>query len=262
MTSKITLTVGTPCYDGTVTTSYMKSILTLIGESEKHNVSIRLVTIDKDSLVTRARNNIVRIFMDDPNQSSYLLFVDSDIGFDPAIVWRMMKYNKDITCGIYPKKAIDWERVKYRPDLNGDLLHAYCLDYNLNLKTGDGIRIDDGFGEVLDAATGFMLIKRDVFFRMKEHYPELYYIPEAEVARSENNYAFFDTMIEPETKRYLSEDFTFCRRWQNIGGKIYADILSEFTHTGVYTFKGNIKIQLVKRELKTIGTREVTKVDS
>ena len=100
-----------------------------------------------------------------------------------------------------------------------------------------------------------MLIKRDVFFKMKENYPELYYVPEVETARSENNYAFFDTMIEPETKRYLSEDFTFCRRWQNIGGQIYADILAEFTHTGVYTFKGNVKVQLVKREAK-VDTEE------
>ena len=54
---------------------------------------------------------------------------------------------------------------------------------------------------------------------------------------------FFDTMIEPDTKRYLSEDYAFCRLWQKIGGKIYADIVSGMTHMGNYSFKGNVGTQ-------------------
>ncbi len=252
------IVVATPCYDGTVTIEYFGSVLKLLKESCERGVSIKIITIDKDSLVTRARNNLVRLFMDGPEEATHLLFIDSDIGFDPSSIWRMLAYDKDIVCGVYSKKLIEWERAKEglekNPNMTPGELHSYCLNYNLNLKQDGEINLENGFGEVLDGTTGFMLIKRRVLFKMKKHYPELKYIPEAEIAglqeKSDNNYTFFDTMIDPESKRYLSEDYTFCRRWQKIGGKIYADTQSCLRHTGMYTFQGNMNTHLVGNESK------------
>ena len=67
---------------------------------------------------------------------------------------------------------------------------------------------------------------------------------------SDWNYTFFDTMIESQTRRYLSEDYAFCRLWQNMGGKIYADIISGMTHYGNYAFKGNVGTQFLPQNNK------------
>jgi hypothetical protein len=133
-------------------------------------------------------------------------------------------------------------------------LLAASLQYNLNVKNPDRVEVKKGFIEVMDGATGFMLIKRNVFERMASVYPDLKFKPDQHINQSHDtefsyhetsdwNYAFFDTMIEPATKRYLSEDYAFCRLWQNMGGKIYADILSGMTHYGNYAFKGNVGTQ-------------------
>lgn len=243
------ITIATPCYDETVTTHYLRSIVGFIQEASRKGVVVRLITIGKDSLITRARNNLVRIFLDD-EESHYLLFVDSDIGFEPQTVWRLLAYDKDVTCAIYPKKDIIWPLVKKGVEEGVSLegLQSYGLDYNITLVANT--YIENGFVEVQEAATGFMLIKKRVLLKMKEAYPELKYIPENrhgskdERFTSDNNYAFFDTMIEEKTKRYLSEDYTFCRRWQKLGGKVYADLTSRLTHTGVYTFKGDMTSRL------------------
>jgi len=118
-----------------------------------------------------------------------------------------------------------------------------------------------GFIEVMDAATGFMLIKREVFIKMAKKYSHLKFKVDQHLGqphetkyshheKSDWNYAFFDTMIDPETKRYLSEDYAFCRLWQKIGGKVYADIMSGLTHYGTYAFHGNVGTQFLPQKPK------------
>jgi predicted RNA-binding protein len=104
------------------------------------------------------------------------------------------------------------------------------------------LKIENGLVKVKDGGTGFMLIKRNVFERMIEAYPELYFnndlnLPE-NVAKF--TYLFFDCMHEQETKRYLSEDYAFCRRWQNLGGEVWLDPLVKLDHMGSFSFNGNV----------------------
>jgi hypothetical protein len=170
----------------------------------------------------------------------------------------MLDLDEEVVAGIYPRKAIDWRKVKKRvinnPDIDLDELHAASLEYNLNVKNPERIEVKKGFIEAVDGATGFMLIKRQVFEKMAKAYPELKFKSDQHLNQphdtqfnyhdnSDWNYAFFDTMIEPETKRYLSEDYSFCRLWQKIGGSVYADVISGLNHHGTYVFKGNVGTQ-------------------
>jgi hypothetical protein len=104
-------------------------------------------------------------------------------------------------------------------------------------------RVDaDGFVEVLDAPTGFMLIERSVFERLAQALPELRYTPdrmEDEAAAAWPHHRFFDVWAEPGNGRYLSEDFAFCRRWQSIGGQVFVDTRSRLTHTGTRVYRGD-----------------------
>ena len=89
-------------------------------------------------------------------------------------------------------------------------------------------QVENGFVEVLDGPTGFMVITREAFDKMHEHYKEELDCVNDHQNRDFDDYcAIFDCMIDPENRRYLSEDYSFCRLWQKIGGKIYADIISK-----------------------------------
>ena len=248
--------IGTPCYGGMITADYFKSCMQLVALAATKKIELQFGTIGNESLITRARNTLVQLFMD--GNYTHLLFVDADIAFNPESVIRMLEFDKDVVTGVYPRKTIDWIKVKQRlkknPEMPENELLAAALQYNLSVKNPDRIEVQKGFIEVVDGATGFMLIKRNVFERMATAYPELKFIPDQHINQSHEkefnyhktsdwNYTFFDTMIEPETRRYLSEDYAFCRLWQNMGGKIYSDILSGMTHYGNYSFKGNVSTQ-------------------
>jgi len=262
MTSKIF--IGTPCYGNMLTADYFKSCLQLTALAATKKVELQFGTIGNESLVTRARNTLVQLFMDNEDYT-HLLFIDADLAFNPESVFRMLDLNEDVVTGVYPRKQINWTKtitkVKENPSIGEDELHASSLMYNLNVKDPKHVVAKEGFIEVLDGATGFMLIKRNVFKRMALAYPDLKFKSDQHLNdlhdkrfdyhdTSDWNYAFFDTMIEPDTKRYLSEDYAFCRLWQKIGGKIYADIISGMTHMGNYSFKGNVATQFLPQKNK------------
>ena len=98
---------------------------------------------------------------------------------------------------------------------------------------------ETGFGTAYDLGTGFMLISRQTILNMMEKYPELKYKPEG---MSEDDakwfYALFDTVIvnEEGMSRYLSEDYAFCRRVQNMGEEVYLDTTIKLKHVGTHVF--------------------------
>ena len=241
MSAKIELFVGTPCYGGMLTEDYLHGILQLQNFCLENKIGLNVQTLGQESLVTRARNTLVANFLDN-EKFTHLLFIDADIGFSPDNLKRYFEYDKDVICAPYPMTLISW---KLLPQLikDGKDYQNLCHPYVLNLANKGEIKVDKGFAEVLDAATGFMLIKRECLIKMKEAYQDLKYVSDqilnGKEFNSENTYLFFDTMKD-EDGRYLSEDYAFSRRWQKIGGKIYADIGSNLSHTGQYRFSGKL----------------------
>jgi len=105
------------------------------------------------------------------------------------------------------------------------------------------VQIQDNLVKLKDAGTGFMCIKKDVIQQMFDKHTELSYANDINVDQKfeQYMYALFDTMIDPDTRRYLSEDYTFCRRWQKMGGEVWLDPRTALNHIGHYTFRGNIR---------------------
>ena len=106
------------------------------------------------------------------------------------------------------------------------------------------VQIIDGFAPVLDGPTGFMVIKRNVFERMQEKFPELNCKNDHQNRDFDDYHAAFDCMIDPVNRRYLSEDYAFCRRWQQMDGKIYADTQTVLGHVGNLPFSGQLSERL------------------
>ncbi len=224
-----------------LTEDYFHSILDLQNFCREEQIGLNIQTLGQESLVTRARNTLVANFLD--NESfTHLLFIDADIGFEATSLKRFLEYDQEVLCAPYPMKLISWDMIPKLIEEGKDYRNL-CHPYVLNFSNKGDIQIKKGFAEVLDAATGFMLIKRSCFTKMKEAYPELKYTTDQIINnkefKSENTYLFFDTMKDDDG-RYLSEDYAFSRRWQKIGGKIYADIGSKITHFGSYRYTGEL----------------------
>jgi len=235
--------IGTPCYGGMVSHVYMQSVLQMLSCAATHNATFALGLLAHDSLVPRARNTLMAKFLDTP-ALTHLFFIDADIEFPPEAIGRMLDLDEDVVAGMYPLKVVHWPQVaKHAATAREDELPQTGLNYVGIPCKGEELEEKKGFVTGSYAGTGFMLIKRAAAERMAAAYPETKYkmaqtypIPKTQSA---NNYNLFDCVVDPDTGTYLSEDFTFCRRWRAIGGKIWLDRQTRLTHVGSFAFKGD-----------------------
>src|SRR5215469_4489007 len=248
MTERFNLVVATPCFGGQVSTVYATSLFNLQQAVQNlSNVKVKVQLRDGDALITRARANLVTLFLDDP-AATHLLFVDADIGFKPEQVFRLIESGADVVAGCYPIKRVNWDKARRAMAAGRPDLAASSLDYVLELDNPDEVRVVNGFTRVRYAGTGFLMIRRHVLEKMCAHpnYAPLQFFREHSLdalAGSSNRFALFECMIDPATGTYLSEDFAFCKRWTDIGGEIWADLDSRLDHVGPSVFHGDIASQ-------------------
>ena len=246
------LFLGVPMYGGQCAGMFTKSVADLTAMCTNHGIEMRSYFLFNESLITRARNYICDEFM--RSDCTHLMFIDSDIGFDPRDVLAMLALQSDdseydVIAGPYPKKCISWEKIKLAVDKgmadeDPNVLERYVGDYVFNPKVGSGsIRIDQPV-EVSEVGTGFMMTKRSTFEKFNESYPQYSYKPDhvrtEHFDGSREIMQYFQAEIDPSTKRYLSEDYWFCKKLQEIGNKIYYCPWMKLQHVGSYIFGGSL----------------------
>jgi hypothetical protein len=183
------------------------------------------------------------------------LFIDADIGFDPRDALALLalqisdpeKY--DIVCGPYPKKTIAWEKVSIAAQNgvgkeNPFDLEQYVSDFVFNPVGGaKSFKLAEPV-EVAEGGTGFMLITRDALEKYRDAYPEYSYKPDHirtdQFDGTREITAFFDCVIDPESKRYLSEDYFFCQQARKAGLSVWMCPWMKLNHVGSYIFKGDM----------------------
>lgn len=250
------LFVATPMYGGQCGGMYTRSMCDLTALCVKYGIEVRSYFLFNESLITRARNYCVDEFL--RSDAEHMLFIDSDIGFNPQDVIALMALQTpespyDVIAGPYPKKCITWEKIKQAVDKGvadenpnaledfvGDFVFNPALDEN---ESSRSIRLDEP-AQVLETGTGFMMIRRKTFDKYKEAYPEYSYKPDhvrtAAFDGSREIHAYFDCIIEPKTRRYLSEDYMFCQNVRNMGMKVWLCPWMHLQHTGTYVFAGKL----------------------
>ena len=249
MRNDLKLFIATPMYGGACMEPYFRSCIQLITFFNKHQLNLAFGTIANESLVTRARNVLVNYFLS--SDYTHLLFIDGDIEFSVEDVLKLYAHDKEVVVGAYPKKRLNWDNIRNtvlsKPNQQFDAreIAAMGSDYAINFKfinrEEKSIAVENGLIKLHDAGTGFMMIKRSAILKLIESFPELKYNNDVAMANNvgDNFFALFDTMIDPVDKRYLSEDYTFCRRWQSLGGDIYLDPSISLNHYGHFCFSGN-----------------------
>ena len=236
--------IATPMYGGACFGFYAQSLLQLNNLLRDNNIESMMSFMFNESLITRGRNALAHAFM--KSNATHLMFIDADIHFNPADFLKMLEADKDVICGIYPKKEINWASVRKAIDSGVPDTHLkyHTGSFVANLKNYVGeatVPVNEPV-EIWNGGTGFMLIKRDVFELMKPVIP--WYINDVTdlsgTIGAEQITQYFTESIEPETKRLLSEDYHFCKTWRDLGGEIHAAPWANLSHIGTYAFDGKL----------------------
>lgn len=247
------LFIATPCYGGQMFAAYTQGLVSLCCALAHSGFQFEPFLLANESLITRARNKCVASFL--KTDCTHLLFIDADVGFHPKDVDSLMKAQQDVVCGAYPMKGYGWEAMAAAAvkGAQPDDLPEHGALYAANLHHDDVVKgrtevyekNGGSYVEVMDAATGFLLISREAIQRFIAHYgKEIEYVSDYEPA-GETHHMLFQAAPDPsakpgEPRRYLSEDYWFSRMWQRMGGKIYLCIDCKLTHSGTHMWRGNI----------------------
>ena len=268
------LFIATPMYGGQCHGAYTKAISDLMVLCTKYGVEAKLFFIFNESLVQRARNYLADEFM--RSGYDYLMFIDSDIHFNAQDILVLMHFavnrdDMDVICGPYPKKAIAWEKIKQAvdkgfADRNPQQLEEFVGDYVFNPVDGTtSFRVDEPV-EVKEGGTGFMLIKRTAFNLFDDKYPQQRYKPDH--VRTEHFdgtreiTAYFDCPIDPDSKRYLSEDYMFCQWVRKAGAKVWLLPWIRLKHAGTYIFGGSLQALAAVGASPTADISKIGKKDT
>lgn len=235
--------VATPMYGGACFAPYVTGMLDTLETLGSNNYILMFSSIANESLITRARNELTRQFL--TTDAEYLLFIDADIKFLGQDVLKLLQADKDIICGLYPKKIVDWDRVNIAAKQGLTNLKDYASAYVVNplAEYSDEIT-KSAVIEIKHGGTGFMLIKRHVFEMLAPHVKEYVVstIPRRDGIKNPTIKEFFTIRIEEGTNYLMSEDYYFCDLWRRHGGKVYADLSINLSHIGAYEFAGNLMI--------------------
>jgi len=211
------LFVATPMYGGACSGMFTRSSNDLSALAVHYGIEVRYYYLFNESLITRARNYCVDEFM--RSDSTHLLFIDSDIGFNANDILTMLALQSeeseyDILCAPYPKKCISWEKIKAAvdkgvADKDPNVLDKYVGDYVFNPANGKNEIPLGEPAEVLESGTGFMMIRKSSLHKYTNAYPWLSYRPDhvrtAAFDGSREILAYFDALIDNKHSSIIPE---------------------------------------------------------
>lgn len=236
--------LATPMYGGQCTGFFAQSLITTTKVLTDNDIELSVSFLFNESLIQRGRNLLAHQFMQN-EAATHLMFIDADIKFNAADIVHMLRADKDIICGIYPKKEINWHTVDkaVKEGVPVDQLKNKTGSMVVNLVGYDGevtVPMHEPL-EIWNGGTGFMLIKKEVMLKMQEHLPS--YVNDVKVLSGQpvdRITEYFACAIEPGLDRLLSEDYYFCWKAREAGIKIYAAPWVNLGHFGSYLFEGGL----------------------
>lgn len=231
-------------YGGQCFGFYTQGCLQMQQVFKSTGIDVTFSFLFNESLIQRARNLLANTFL--KSKCTHMMFIDSDIKFNPADILHMITADKDIICGIYPKKEINWQGVvnAVKSEVPLEQLKNHTGNFVVNLvdyKPEVTVPINEPI-EIWNGGTGFMLIKREVYEGMADKLPS--YLNNVMDLQNKSNgdkiVEYFATMIEPESNLLLSEDYYFCKKAREFGYKVWAAPWVQLSHVGTYAFEGQL----------------------
>ena len=256
------LVILTPCYGSMCFVNYVTCLIHTLQLFKEIGFPVKVEFCRNDSLVSRARNNLIAKAMNDP-ATTHFMFIDSDIAWNPVDILRLAIADKPLVGGVYPIKHYNWDRLinqqnslsKWFEDKKSSQVNQICSDeqflqskllrFNIN-HVSSVLEVENNLTKVRHLATGFMLIQRNVIEKMSQAFPSTKYTDDVGFLHGEENkhaYALFECGVEDG--HYFSEDWLFCSRWNKMGGETWVDVTINLNHTGVEDYNGSFIASLV-----------------
>lgn len=231
--------IAAPMYGGQCSGDFALSLSKAVVMLKDLGFQYHVQALYNESLIPRGRNTLARDFMD--SGMDYLMFIDSDIGFPELGLLSLIVADNEVSGAAYPKKKINWDLVSkaVKAGKTTSELSQYTGEFTFDFEKLDAETDDSGFVEVRHISTGFMLLRRSVLEKLREHVPA-YTEPHDGSLRYFSE--FFKSGPCPKTGAYLSEDYWFCDSWRLLGGKIYMNPFIHLTHCGMYQFNGSLSL--------------------
>ena len=233
--------IATPCYGGMCTGFFTQSLIQAVNILKANDIEMSVSLLFNESLIQRGRNLLAHQFIKNEH-ATHLMFIDADIKFNPVDIVHMLRSDKEIICGIYPKKEINWNTVEkaVKDGVPVDQLKNKTGSLVVNLVGYEGeVTVPAGEPlEIWNGGTGFMLIKREVMEKLEKVLPS--YNNDVNVNFTDRITEYFACAIEPGVERLLSEDYYFCVRARENGIKVWAAPWVNLGHVGTYLFEGGL----------------------
>lgn len=225
--------IATPTLTG-VRPNYFQSALSTLNEFNRRRVDHGFCVLDGSSLITSARNSMLRSFI--ASGKTHCFMIDDDIGWTPDCMFRMMESGLDFVAGAVPMRMFNTEALEYAVAKGKTKeLHRYATQFNISMRdigSGYEVNLDEsGKAEITFAGTAFLMVTRRAVLEMMEKCGAEKYID-----GGKETHDLFDVAIK--NSQYWGEDSAFCARWRAIGGKIYVFPDMTFSHMGPVCITG------------------------
>jgi len=235
------ITIGTPMYGGMATHAYIGGLLSNFEILRQNDIKVDWNLMGNESLITRGRNYIADHFLQ--SDSTHLMWIDADIGFERNAILKLINHDEDFVGAAYPKKMIDWERIRTTSILstNPNNIRDHGSSYVVNFLDNEhniNKTNDKGLVEMRHLGTGFMLVTKKVFKKMRSNCRQARASNFGQFANWYTEY--FKTDLD-EDGILQSEDWVFCNQWRDVGGKIWLDPTIKLDHVGTYIYEGDIQ---------------------
>lgn len=204
--------IAAPSYDGTLTVWHASALSETCKAGLAKDINVYCIYMSYDSLVQRARNDIVQLALD--QEVDDLVFIDCDVDWNPEDFFKLLEYDVDVVGGIYPKKG-DEEDYPVK-----------ALNQNLTFE-------ENGLVEVEGIATGFLRLTRKALQMVSDDSIEY-----NESHKPKPIKMIFDIVVD-EKGELISEDIVFCRKWRKLGGKVWLDPSIKLSHVGTKRWNGD-----------------------
>ena len=252
----------TPCYGSLCYVNFVHCLMDTMNVFRQFNIPLTIEFCKNDSLVSRARNNLIAKAMYNTSVT-HMMFIDNDITWEPIDIIKLMLSDKSLIGGVYPLKKYNWNVLtedknsvnnilerKNKSQLKNiisdeNMIQHNLLKYNINFLD-NVLTIENNLTKLRHIATGFMMIKRKTIEQMAKAFPSTKYTDDVGFLNGDENkwaYALFDCGVEDG--HYFSEDWLFCHRWSKMGGNIYLDVSINLKHTGIEDFNGSFIASVV-----------------
>lgn len=220
------LVIATPCYGGVVTSPYLLSMIRTVPHLMARGVQLEFQTASGDALVGRARALLAAKFM--AGTASHVLFIDSDVSWQPEHVTRLLESDKDVVCATYRKKT------DARQEWADGLMMA--PDHKVHTEEYvDGSRLI----EIAFCGAGFLMIRRTVFERLFAAHPERHFENTGALTDEETRFAYDVFPVGVRDGLLYGEDVGFCDLWRDLGGQVWLDPSIVLKHHGQKEFSGD-----------------------